>query len=94
MQRIEYVDATPSVALRATRRCASTHAQRIVFWNVPCNLQDIESDAQLATARQRSAAVLVHRANPRRAQVVLKTLVLFHRLMHETFPACTRFTQK
>jgi hypothetical protein len=28
------------------------------------------------------------------AQVVLKTLVLFHRLMHETFPACTRFTQK
>ncbi len=29
-----------------------------------------------------------------RQQVVLKTLVLFHRLMQETFPGCTRFTQK
>ncbi len=73
---------------------------------MPCNAQDIESDAQRAAytmqlapgysaacnVQQRSAAV--HCASPRRAQVVLKTLVLFHRLMHETFPACTRFTQK
>ncbi len=74
-QRIEYVDATLSVALRATGLCAALRvdscAARIVLFSGMCRATCKISNptytmhratAQLATARQRSTAVLVHRA--------------------------------